>query len=127
MPFRHDTASLDLSACKCLVIYNTPYALQTRQAMPNMSRALDTMLDTLLSDMVLGQPIKRVQRGGLDLIATKMTGRSLANFTLEAGTMRLKMDTVRENGVDTDQDLPVDVKVRYGWVDGWMLLRVKLP
>ena len=79
--------------------------------MLNMSRALETMLDTLLSDMVLGQPAKHLQRDGLALATTKMTGRSLPNATLVAGSMHLKMDTVHENSTDTDPDLQVDVKV----------------
>ena len=79
--------------------------------MPNVSLALNTMLDSLLSDLVMGQPAKHVQREGLALAATKLTGGSLRNTTVVAGTMRLLMDTTRENGVDTDPHALVDVRV----------------
>ena len=81
--------------------------------MPNVSLAVNTMLDSLLSDMVMGQPAKHVQRGDLVLTATKLTAGSLRNTALVAGTMRLLIDTTRVNSVDTDPHALVEVRVGF--------------
>ena len=88
-----------------------PGCPQTRTAMPKLTKAVDTMLDTLISGVVLGQPPVQVRRDGLALAVSRMTGRSLANSTVSAGTVDLLMDSVDENGTESDSDLTVDVKV----------------
>ena len=77
--------------------------------MSKLTKAMDTMLDTLLSGMVLGQPRQQVERDGIALVVNKMTGRSLDRSTVSAGTLELQLKAVNE--VDEDADVPVEIKV----------------
>ena len=79
---------------------------KTRTAMPKLTEAMDTMLDTLISGVVLGQPQVQIKRDGIVLAVNKMTGRSLGNSTVSAGTVDLKLVSD-----DEDVDSPVDIKV----------------
>lgn len=74
--------------------------------MPKLTEAMDTMLDTLISGVVLGQPQVQIKRDGIVLAVNKMTGRSLGNSTVSAGTVDLKLVSD-----DEDVDSPVDIKV----------------
>ena len=74
--------------------------------MPRLSQAVATLLDTLLSGVVAGQPPVRVRRDGLALAVSRLSGRSLANATVSAsGAVDLQLDSV---GAD---DAQVEVKV----------------
>ena len=74
--------------------------------MPKLTEAMDTMLDTLISGVVLGQPQVQIKRDGIVLAVNKMTGRSLGNSIVSAGTVDLKLVSD-----DEDVDSPVDIKV----------------
>ena len=80
--------------------------------MPKLTKAMDTMLDTLTSGMVLGQPQLQVKRDGVALAASKMTGRSLSNSTVSANSaVDLQLDSVQEDGAESDANAEVEVKV----------------
>ena len=88
--------------------YCPPGCPQTRTAMPKLTKAVDTMLDTLISGVVLGQPPVQVRRDGLALAVSKMTGRSLANSTVSANSaLDLQLDP--EDGAGNDAEVEVKV------------------
>ena len=83
---------------------------QTRTAMGRLTEALDTMHEALLTSLVLGQPPVTVKRDGMALAVSKMTGRSMNNFTLAPDSgVDLQMDTGDETA-----DTAIQVKVS-GW------------
>ena len=79
---------------------------------PKLQNALNTMLDSMLTEQVLGQPQKQIKRGAVALATTKLTGRSLSRATITASSVDLQMDTVDEDGSESDPDATVEVKVR---------------
>ena len=85
-----------------------PGCPQTRTAMPKLTKAVDTMLDTLISGVVLGQPPVQVRRDGLALAVSRMTGRSLAKSTVSANSaLDLQLDP--EDGAGNDAEVEVKV------------------
>lgn len=79
---------------------------------PKLQNALNTMLDSMLTEQVLGQPQNQIKRGAVALVTTKLTGRSLSSATITASSVDLQMDTVDEDGSESDPDATVEVKVR---------------
>ena len=76
--------------------------------MPKLTKAVDTMLDTLISGVVLGQPPVQLRRDGLALAVSKMTGRSLASSTVSANSaLDLQLDP--EDGAGNDAEVEVKV------------------
>ena len=80
--------------------------------MPKLENALNTMLDSMMSGLVLGQPLLQIKRGGMALSAVRITGRSLTKATITASTFDLQMDPVDEDGGDSDPVVAMEVKVR---------------
>ena len=89
--------------------------------MPKLTQAVDTMLDTLLSGMVLGQPQVQVKRDGIALAVNKMTGRGLRKATVSAGTLDLQL--VPDDDDNADAPMEVKVNARKRWMGrtevGW--------
>ncbi|KAK7507709.1 hypothetical protein BaRGS_00000674, partial [Batillaria attramentaria] len=82
----------------------------TKTVMPKLEKTLDTMFDSLLTTAVLGQPTVTVDRGNIGLAAAKLTGRSLAAKHFIARNFDLSLDTVDEDGEESDEDATVEVK-----------------
>lgn len=85
--------------------------VQSREAVPKLTKAMDTMMEALLSGVVLGQPQKEVKRKDIAMAVGKMTSKTMANTTVTAGSLALKMDSANEDGSDPDPDAAVDIKV----------------
>ncbi|XP_070186772.1 polycystin-1-like protein 2 [Littorina saxatilis] len=82
----------------------------THSVMARLSNALNTMHDSLLSAMVLGQPVQQLQRGALTLAGGKVTGRTLNGTNFPAGSVRLKLDSVDADESESDPNSTVEVK-----------------
>ena len=79
--------------------------------MPRLEKALTTMLDSMLSGMVLGQSAIQIERGSLALAASKVTGRTLATTAVTASSVNLLLDSIDQDGAESDPDSAVEIKV----------------
>ncbi|XP_070188678.1 polycystin-1-like protein 2 [Littorina saxatilis] len=84
--------------------------MESREAVPKLTKAMDTMMEALLSGVVLGQPEKEVKRKDIAMAVGKMTSKTMANTTVTAGSLALKVDSANEDGSDPDPNAALDIK-----------------
>ncbi|PVD28969.1 hypothetical protein C0Q70_11566 [Pomacea canaliculata] len=81
-----------------------------RRVVPRLEETLQVMHNCLLAGMVVGQSPEMVERGGVSLMATKMTGKSLNSSTVVADPNTVHLAIGSGAGTDSDPNAEVEVK-----------------
>ncbi|PVD28955.1 hypothetical protein C0Q70_11551 [Pomacea canaliculata] len=81
-----------------------------KKVLPKLEETLHAMYDSLLAGMVVSQVPETVERGGISLMASKMTGNDLNNSTIVADPKTVLLEIKSDGDKASDPNSEVVVK-----------------